>query len=254
MTSALQRQGRALLVALQFLTILPVPRHIRDSENLTGASMLWYPGVGLLLGLLLTSVGDMLTLPFYLQAGLLLALWVALSGGLHLDGFADCADAWAGGLGDRKRTLQLLSDPLCGSMAVIALSILLLLKYLALAALVQQGGLVWLWVVPLLSRAALLLLFIHTDYVRPQGLGARIVQQLSPYDARWVLAGVALTTFALLPLSIWSVLMATTVAVFVLVRRAALQRLGGFTGDVAGALVELVELSLLLALSFCVVG
>ena len=116
MISALQRQGRALLVALQFLTILPVPRHIRDSENLTGASMLWYPGVGLLLGLLLTFVGDMLTLPFYLQAGLLLALWVVLSGGLHLDGFADCVDAWAGGLGDRKRTLQLLTDPLCGSM------------------------------------------------------------------------------------------------------------------------------------------
>ncbi|MCP4210284.1 MAG: adenosylcobinamide-GDP ribazoletransferase, partial [Halieaceae bacterium] len=58
----------------------------------------------------------------------------------------------------------------------------------------------------------------------------------------------------LLPLSIWSILTATTVAVFMLVRRAALQRLGGFTGDVAGALVELVELSLLLALSFCVVG
>ena len=254
MTSVIQRQGRALLVALQFLTVLPVPRHIRDSENLTGASLLWYPAVGLLLGLLLTLAGDMWTLPFYLQAGLLLALWVALSGGLHLDGFADCVDAWAGGFGDRQRTLQLLSDPLCGSMAVIALTILLLLKYVALAALVQQGALVWLWAVPLLSRSALLLLFMHTNYVRPQGLGALIVQQFSSHDARWVLAGVALTTLALLPVYIWIVLTATTVAVFLLVRRAALQRLGGFTGDVAGALVELVELCLLLVLSFYAVG
>jgi len=254
MISVIQRQGRALLVALQFLTVLPVPRHIRDSENLTGASMLWYPAVGLLLGLLLTLASDMLTVPFYLQAGLLLAAWVVLSGGLHLDGFADCVDAWAGGFGDRKRTLQLLSDPLCGSMAVIALSILLLLKYLTLAALVQGGGLVWLWAVPLLSRSTLLLLFIHTDYVRPQGLGALLVQQFSSHDARWVLVGVALITFALLPLSIWTVLMATTAAVFLLVRRAALQRLGGFTGDVAGALVELVELCLLLVLTLFAVG
>ena len=72
MKSVIQRQGRALLVALQFLTVLPVPRHIRDSENLTGASLLWYPAVGLLLGLLLTLASDMWTLPFYLQAGLLL--------------------------------------------------------------------------------------------------------------------------------------------------------------------------------------
>lgn len=250
MKGFLQRQLQALLLAIQFLTVLPVPRHSRNSDKIAGASILWYPAVGLVIGVILLFVSHLLSVPAYLHAGLLLALWVVLSGGLHLDGFADCVDAWAGGLGDRERTLQLLRDPLCGSMAVIALNILLLLKYLALVALLQGGALVALWLVPVLSRASLLLLFMSTDYVRAGGLGERIAQQFSSKAALWVVAALAIVLFVVLPVDTWGVLLVTMSVVFLLVRHTAIERLGGFTGDVAGALVELVELSLLLALTF----
>jgi adenosylcobinamide-GDP ribazoletransferase len=68
-----------------------------------------------------------------LHAALLLTVWVLLSGGLHLDGLADSADAWLGGFGDRERTLTIMKDPRSGPIAVVVLVLVLLLKFCALA-------------------------------------------------------------------------------------------------------------------------
>ena len=105
LSARLKSQGQAFLLALRFLTMLPVPRGVPNDDLTAGRSLLWYPAVGLLLGLLLLLVNRSLALPFYLQAAVLLAFWVVLTGGLHLDGLADCADAWVGGLGDREKKL-----------------------------------------------------------------------------------------------------------------------------------------------------
>lgn len=249
MNGFLPRQARAFLLAVQFLTVLPVPRHANSDESLQGLSLLWYPAVGLLLGVLLTLFCTALPLPVSLQAMLTVTVWIALTGGLHLDGVADCADAWVGGAGDREKTLRLLKDPLCGSMAVIALIVVIALKYVSLAAVIEAGQLVWLWAVPLLARASLLCLFLTTRYVREQGLGAILAQHLSTAAAKAVLAVVAVATGVFLPLDLWVAFLLATLAIFLLVRAAAMRRLGGFTGDVAGAQVELVEVGLLLVLA-----
>tara|TARA_R110002049_G_scaffold21045_3_gene77363 strand:- start:517 stop:1287 length:771 start_codon:yes stop_codon:yes gene_type:complete len=246
------RQLRALFLAVQFLTILPTPRReVPDASlpELQGLSLLWYPFVGLVLGALLTFIGPVLPLPFYLQAVVVIALWVVLTGALHLDGVADCADAWVGGLGDRARTLQLLKDPLCGSMGVTALILLIVVKAAALAAVIDNGQLIWLWTVPLLARLSLLLLFLTTPYVRPQGLGEVLAQHFSRFWAKCLLAGVAALLLLLSPLDLWCAFVMTTVAVFLMIRAAAVRRLGGFTGDVAGAQIEWVEVGLLLVLA-----
>lgn len=84
----------ALLIALQFLTRLPVSLPGMPTPEQVGRSLLWYPLVGLLLGLLLWGAHLLLgPTPALLQAAIILALWVGLSGGLHLDGLADTADA-----------------------------------------------------------------------------------------------------------------------------------------------------------------
>ncbi len=254
MLSMISRHAKALLLAQQFLTILPTPKNLVGDAQLHGLSLLWYPVVGLLLGLLLTLVCSVLPLPFYLQAALTVTVWIVLTGGLHLDGLADCADAWMGGLGDRERTLHLLKDPLCGSMAAIALVIVILLKTLALAAVIQAQQLHWLWVIPLVARLSLLLLFLTTNYARPQGLGEVLAQHFSRTGAQRVLAGVAVLMLFILPLDVWCAFSMLLVAICLTVRWAAMRRLGGFTGDVAGAQVELVEVGLLLALACRGVG
>jgi adenosylcobinamide-GDP ribazoletransferase len=92
-------------VALQFLTRLPVRLDPPPTPQEVGASLAWYPPVGLLLGLLLSgSAVALARLPPLLAAALVLTLWVLSTGALHLDGLADTADAWVGGHGDRARS------------------------------------------------------------------------------------------------------------------------------------------------------
>src|SRR5690606_7673193 len=125
-----------LLIALQFLTRLPVRLPGMPEAQQIGRSLLWYPLVGLLLGGLLLALHGLLgATPALLQAAILLAVWAGLSGGLHLDGLADSADAWVGGLGDRERTLAIMKDPRSGPIAVVVLLLVLLLKFAALAVL-----------------------------------------------------------------------------------------------------------------------
>ncbi|WP_421865788.1 adenosylcobinamide-GDP ribazoletransferase [Motiliproteus sp.] len=248
-TKPLPQSLLPLLVALQFLTRLPVPEPGRVADEVVGRSLLWYPLTGLLLGALLWWSQLLLQwlLPgqWWLQAALLLTIWCLMTGGLHLDGLADSADAWVGGFGDRERTLQLMKDPTCGPAAVMLLVLLLLVKFAALVQLLSLNT-AWLLVVPLIGRGLLLLLFLTTDYVRRQGLGAILAEQFNRRQARWLLIALAI----LLLSAGWPALLALACALllFVGLRRLMVKRLGGTTGDTAGALVELSEAAALIGL------
>ncbi|VXC40209.1 Adenosylcobinamide-GDP ribazoletransferase [Pseudomonas sp. 8Z] len=238
----------ALLIALQFLTRLPVSLPGMPAPEQIGRSLLWYPVVGLLLGLLLWGAHLLLgqaTAP--LQAAILLALWAGLSGGLHLDGLADTADAWVGGFGERERTLTIMKDPRSGPIAVVVLVLLLLLKFAALLTLLQAGQGVYLVLLPWLGRSLLPVLLATTPYVRSGGIGQALVDHLPRQQLPWVLA-VHLLGMLLFG---WQALLALAASalLFIWLRRALLQRLGGTTGDTAGALVELGECVALLSLA-----
>lgn len=235
-------------IALQFLTRLPVTLSALPTPEQNGRSLLFYPLVGLLIGLLLFAGQRLLAdSPLLLQAALLLALWVGISGGLHLDGLADSADAWVGGLGDKERTLAIMKDPRSGPIAVVVLVLLLLLKFTALVALLESGSAVLLILLPWLARSLLPLLLLSTPYVRPGGLGQALVDHLPRRPLGWVLL---INALAMLLFG-WLALLALLVAavLFIYLRRLMCQRLGGTTGDTAGALVELVECAVLVALA-----
>lgn len=237
-----------LLIALQFLTRLPVRLPWLPSPEENGRSLLWYPAVGLILGLLLTALHGLLgNLPSGLQAALLLCAWVWLSGGLHLDGLADTADAWVGGYGDRERTLTIMKDPTCGPMGVITLVLVLLVKWAALAALLQAGHGYALLLTPWLARWSLPLVLLSMPYVRPGGLG----QVLAEHAPRQTLPVLLLVHTLAMLLWGWPALLGLllTAAVLLFVRRQLLRRLGGTTGDTAGAIVELTEAVVLVGIA-----
>ncbi len=239
---------RPFLVALQFLTSLPVRLAATPDEREIGRSLAWYPAVGLLLGGVLFVAALILTsAPPLLAAALVLSLWVLLSGGLHLDGLADSADAWIGGLGDRDRTLAIMKDPCCGPAGVVAVVLLLLLKFSALYSVVETASLAILLLAPALGRMALPLLFLTTPYVRKQGLGSALATYASRNQV--VLIGIAvLAVLFLLVKSTLLWLLIVVVSVFLVLRTMMMRRLGGTTGDVAGALVEVVEVVVLIAM------
>ncbi|PNA86509.1 adenosylcobinamide-GDP ribazoletransferase [Pseudomonas sp. FW305-130] len=232
-------------IALQFLSSLPVSLPGMPEPRELGRSLLFYPLVGLLFGLLLWLASLLLQgTPAPLHAALLLTLWVLLSGALHLDGLADSADAWLGGFGDRERTLQIMKDPRSGPIAVVTLVLVLLLKFCALWVLVEQGIGAQLLLAPLIGRAAMLGLFLCTPYVRPGGLGQALAEHLPRRIAGWVLLGSAL--FCLV-LGGWVAVLA--LAMFAWLRHLICRRLGGTTGDTAGAMLELLELVVVLGLA-----
>ncbi len=242
---------RAFWVALEFLTCVPTPRQAEPTATARGRSVLYYPLVGLLIGLLLVGAAFAFrAVDPILAAAMLLAIWVALTGGLHLDGFADAADAWVGGFGDRNKTLAIMKDPRRGAAAIVGVVLLLLLKYSALTVLLRMGEWPALLAAPMFARAALVFLFLTTPYVRADGIGAANALHLPRRAAVAVLvatvAAIVLFDFAMLvPLVI--------VAAIVLgLRQMVRCRLGGSTGDTLGASCEVVELSVLLvtALAF----
>ncbi|KAA5839570.1 adenosylcobinamide-GDP ribazoletransferase [Pseudomonas chlororaphis] len=236
-------------IALQFLSSFPVRLPGMPSPEEMGRSLLFYPLIGLLFGLLLWGLNQLLMgAPLLLHGALLLTVWVLLSGALHLDGLADSADAWLGGFGDRERTLTIMKDPRSGPIAVVTLELVLLLKFAALVALIEQQAGVVLLLAPLIGRGALLGLFLCTPYVRPGGLGQALANHLPRLAGKW---GLALTVLVCVVLGGYSAVLALLLAglVFAGLRQLMLRRLGGTTGDTAGALLELLEVTVLVGLA-----
>jgi len=236
---------RPFWLALQFLSVLPAPAQPVPSPEEQGRPLLAYPLVGLLFGLLLLGLAALLApLPPLLSAALLLAFWVVLSGALHLDGLADSADAWLGGHGSAARTLEIMKDPRSGPAGVVAVVLLLLLKFAALA---EGGGWQALLLAPLLGRTALVLLFLTTPYVRPGGLGEGLARHLPRRSAGWMVGAVGLLVL-LLAGGRGLLLLAVVAILFFTLRRMLLARIGGTTGDTAGAVTEITETVVLMSL------
>lgn len=238
--------------ATGFLTRLPIPETPYNDQTVR-ASLPWYPAVGLLMGLLVAGSAWLWQWLFpqwpLLMGVMTVAGWVALTGALHLDGLADTLDAWVGGLGDRERTLAIMKDPHVGSTAVVWLNLFLIAKVAAVAALasasVNLGGLalacVW-------ARLTPLWLFLLTPYVRAQGLGSAMQDAVRLPLCATLTIGVTVLTAVALPLTAVIALMVVIPLLFALSRQWLLHRLGGTTGDTAGALIEITELVFLLTL------
>ena len=239
---------RPFLVALGLLTRLPVFLARAPTAAEQGRSVLAYPLVGAVVGLSLAGLASGLTaLPGALGCALLLTAWVLLTGGLHLDGLADSADAWAGGLGDRQRAMAILKDARSGPAAVVAVVLVLLLKFAALQAVLVRHEAWVLLLPPLLGRGGIVLLFLTTPYARPGGMGAAAHAAL-PRGPGWVWP-IGLTVLLVFwpGLGVW--ILPGWLGCVLVLRWLMINRLGGTTGDTAGALCEIVETVALITLA-----
>jgi adenosylcobinamide-GDP ribazoletransferase len=239
------------LVAFRYLTVLPLPRS-RVAGDL-GRAAGWFPVVGLVLGacLALASLAIDRVVPPGVGAMLLVALWAVLTGGLHLDGLADTCDGLGGGW-SRERALAIMRDAHSGPYGVTGIVLVLGLKAATLASLPE--GLAWraLVLAPVLGRAGPLLLVRLCPPARPEGAGHALAT-----GARWpslVAGGLVAVVASVALLGGWGA--AALAASGLLGWGGAIhlrRRLGGFTGDTLGALVEVTEagfLALAVSLDF----
>jgi adenosylcobinamide-GDP ribazoletransferase len=124
----------------------------------------------------------------------------------------------------------------------------LLLKFTALLALIEQPHSLALIIVPMIGRGALLGLFLTTPYVRAGGLGQALADHLPRSAGKQVLAVSALACVLIAGVS-GALAVVLAVLGFVWLRQVMLRRLGGTTGDTAGAMLELLEVAVLVGLA-----
>jgi adenosylcobinamide-GDP ribazoletransferase len=237
-----------LIAAIRFLTIIPIPWGRPQSPQAVGRSQAYFPLVGLGLGLALVGLDQGLgrVLADAPRAWLLVLALAALSGGMHLDGLADSADGLLGAQGRTpERRLAIMRDGRVGAYGVVALIAVLSLKWSAVLSLPVGVRAEALLLAPCLGRATVVVSTTAFPYARRAGLGLAL-HQAARGSTLAVAGAIALGAAGALlgwgGLVIAIVVTATALAV----GAWATRRLGGLTGDVYGALVEITEVMTLL--------
>jgi adenosylcobinamide-GDP ribazoletransferase len=252
-------------VALSLFTVIPAGVGGRLEEGAAARAVFWLPVLGAGLGLagsavmVFVAAGDVPPERQFLGAALAVALLAIATGGLHLDGLADTAD----GLGSRRpadQALEIMRRSDAGPLGVAALVLVLLVQVSALASLphgwtgagwTAASGLV---LAAVTSRVAVVLA-TGSPSARPSGFGALVAGRTSA-AGRAVSVAVLLAAVTAGGLALGGVAAAARgllaavagLAVAALLRLAARRRLGGMTGDVFGAVIELSTATVLLVL------
>jgi adenosylcobinamide-GDP ribazoletransferase len=235
------------LVAIQFLTRLPVPRVRFDPDSLARAAK-FFPVVGLIIGLG-ASVLQRITAPHLshpLVALLVLTFLILITSGLHEDGLADTADGFGGGW-NREQVLTILRDSRIGSFGALALVVSVLARFLLLSTLPVNRFTAFIVSAHVLCRWTTLPLSYFLAPAREgDGQGARIAQKIS-------LASLLLGTLLSFAIVFYFMRIEFWIPVFVTLVITALsglyysRRIGGVTGDCFGATNQLTEI----AIYFC---
>ena len=242
-------------LAVGTLTVIPVrPPDVVD-RTVAGRAMALAPVAVLPLAVVAAGLGWLAGRTGWppLLAGLVVVAVLALgTRALHLDGLADTVDGLGSGR-DRERSLEIMRRGDVGPMGVIALLLVLGGQAAAASVLVTDvGGAVLLAVLIAASRTSLVVgCSAGVPAARPGGLGATVAGSVTPLVlvGSWVLAGAVVVILAVLGGVAWwigllAIVLGATVAYGVV--RLTVRRLGGITGDVLGATVELTLLAMLL--------
>jgi adenosylcobinamide-GDP ribazoletransferase len=232
----------SFLAALQFLTSIPVKRDFTPEQ--VGRATVYFPVVGLIIGLVLAGLNWLLLLilPAAVVNALLIVALVIITGALHLDGFADTCDGIAGHKTVEERW-QVMRDSRTGALGVVGIVLLLLVKYVSLNSSPPSLMTAVLIFLPVVSRWAMVYAIFTYRYARPSGLGTVFKQA-----TRWprFTAATVITiviSAALFPFfSITGFLLIPGVWIITAAFSSYLKyKFAGLTGDTYGAINEVAE-------------
>jgi adenosylcobinamide-GDP ribazoletransferase len=236
----------SFLAALRFLTIIPLPWRREVSPEAVGRSIVYFPVVGVIIGLILVGLNWLLglALPPALVSVLLVVALAAISGALHLDGFIDTCDGMAGGktVEERWRVMQ---DSRAGSFGIIGVCLLLLVKYVSLNAVPDSWLIPTLVLMPVVSRWAMVYAIFAYPYAKPSGLGTVFKQGVS-WQRFTIATAITLAVVVVLAQLTGFIIMLIIWVIVVAMVACLKGKFGGLTGDTYGAINEVAEVCLLI--------
>lgn len=239
---------RLYLIAVQFLTIIPLPFSARCEEKDLGRSMAFFPLVGLTLGALLVGFSYILSpiLPRGVVDLLLIVTLAIVTGALHLDGLADVCDGLAA-RGGRERFLAVMKDSSTGAAGAVGLVLVLLLKYQALLHIPAEMKHQSLFCFPMIARFAQVQMTVASKKARPDGLGTVFIG-----GAGWMQMLIATATTLAAALFFMGIhglwLYITAYLATWALKTWSHGKLGGITGDIIGCASEMNEVLCLLGI------
>lgn len=239
----------SLLLALQFLTVIPI--RIRNvSEQKMAQALLYFPFVGLCIGLILTGINQALFIFDFRRLAIDIILTVALvlvTGGMHLDGLADTFDAIFSHK-DREQMLKIMRDSHMGVMGALGIISILLLKIAFLYSLSLPLKAIALFLMCILSRWALVFAMFFFPYAREEGKVKVFIENINLRI--FLLCTLVALILAFAAWQIKGLLLLGITALFTWFFAHFMQRiLGGITGDTLGAINELNEIIILFTLA-----
>jgi len=235
---------KGFLVALQFLTIFPVKIKSIEEKDF-GNSLLYFPLIGLLIGLLLVLSSFLFSpLPQFLKATLIILTSIIITGGIHLDGFADTCDGFYGKK-EKEKILEIMRESCIGVMGVIGLISNFLLKIGSIMALPQ--AMLWkaLILMAVFSRWAQVLVCNISSYARKEGKAKYFIEYASKRSL-YLGGGFCLALFLFLIHFKGIILFFLSLLPVFLFSSYVKRKIGGMTGDTIGAVSELSEVTVLL--------
>ena len=237
---------RQFLLAIQFLTRLPVPHQLSTTEEGLGQATAFFPLVGAIVGAGAAGVFvlSQRVLPVSVAVILALAFAAFITNGFHEDGLADTFDGLGGGW-TKERALEIMRDSRIGTYGSLALIFLILGKYTFLTALEPRQIWRWLIVAHTASRWTVLPLCMWLPYVRAEGQGKLVARQISSLA---LLTGTMtlLLVLLLVPHRTALVVLAVTAVITLFSGLYFKRRLDGITGDCLGAANQITEVALYL--------
>jgi len=240
------------LAAISFLTTIPLPRRREASPEEIGGSVVYFPVVGIIIGLILAGLNWLLGLflPSAVVNGLVIVSLVVLTGALHLDGFGDTCDGIAGHKTVENRW-RVMHDSRVGSFSIVGIFCLLLVKYISLNSVPDTLLMPTLVLMPVVSRWAMVYTVFAYPYAKPSGLG-KVFKQETNWQrftiATIITLVVAIGLAQLAGLAIMLVLPGTWIVV-VTIASYLKRKFSGLTGDTYGAINEIAEVGVLILVS-----
>ena len=234
------------LAALSFLTVVPMPRRRVVSPEQLGSSIVCFPVVGIIVGLILAGLYWLLrlVLPPAVVSGLLLICLVGLTGGLHLDGFVDTCDGIASRQTPEARR-EVMRDSRAGALGMVGVCCLLIVKYVSLNSVPENLMMMTLVLMPVVSRWAMVYAIFAHPYARPSGLG-KVFKQAASRRRLAIATLIALAVVLALARLPGFVIMLGVWAVVVAMAAYLKGKFSGLTGDTYGAINEVAEVSVLI--------
>ncbi len=231
--------AKGFALAISMLTTLPFFKVHDFYKGINGYAVMFYPVVGFLLGTIL--YGSYLFLQNYTShmhaSVIVFALWVVLTGALHLDGLSDTID---GLFVKKERALQVMKDPHTGGMGMIFSVVFLILK---VTTLIVLDAMYLLPFVMMLARFNAVLAIYIFPYISPNGMSVLAKEEFRTTQLFVVFAYVFVLSFVFS----WSLLFISLFVLFV-IKTFFMRRYGGFSGDIYGFAIEVTELILLNAI------